>query len=563
MPQLSESLSIHGRDSKIHVADYEVGNFTLLYSSAEIFTWKSYGSRTVLILYGGPDEVHEVAVARTSGATVMEGLGVEISHRKGATILHWKTSTSRRVVRVGANLYIVVLDRMSAYKYWTVSILPEQHNTTHEATPSFDLILNAGYLIRSATVKQGKIQLVGDVNATTTIEVIGGANESIKGLTMNGVEIATTLDKNGFLKGIVDFSAPSLALPVMSSLNWKYIDAMPELNINYDDSLWTNADHIATNNTYWPLTTPIVLWGAEYGFNGGSLLTRGHFTGTGNESVVHLNVSGGTAFAFTVWLNDTYLGSWSGTAEAAIANTTLALPQSKQGEHYVLTVLSDHMGHNGNWFIGYNEMKTPRGIIGYDFPGHSITSSNGTRADDGIKWKITGNLGGEDFRDQTRGPLNEGALYVERNGYHLPSAPTTGWEDSSGPTSELFQAGVGFYSATFALNIPKGWDVPLSFVFNGDAFDGKGKRWRAQLWVNGYHFGKFVNGIGPQRRFPVPEGILKYRGENYIAVSIWALEEGGAKPEGFELVAGMPVKSGYGEVESAPISIWKERKGAY
>ena len=41
VPQLGGELSINGRDSKIHVADYNIGNFNLRYSSAEVFTWKT------------------------------------------------------------------------------------------------------------------------------------------------------------------------------------------------------------------------------------------------------------------------------------------------------------------------------------------------------------------------------------------------------------------------------------------------------------------------------------------------------------------------------------------
>ncbi|KAJ4357598.1 uncharacterized protein N0V89_002174 [Didymosphaeria variabile] len=562
VPQLGGTLSLNGRDSKIHVTDYPVGDYNLLYSSAEVFTWKKHGSRTTLVVYGGPNEHHELAVSKTSGATSVEGSGIKFSNRNGNTILNWESSPNRRTVRISTDLYIIVLDRNSAYDYWTVST--DEGSYSHELTPSSELIVKAGYLLRTASISDGKIHLTGDINATTTVEVVAGAHEKIKGLTFNSADVKATLDRNGFLKSSIAFTAPKINLPDLSTLPWHSIDTLPELLPDYDDSSWVDADHTNTNNTYWPLTTPTVLWGAEYGFHAGSLLTRGHFTATGNESVIHLNVSGGSAFAFSAWVNNTFLGSWDGAGDVKIANLTLNVPKLVTGEKYVLTVLSDHMGHNGNWFVGYNEMKTPRGIIGYSFPGHTPPSSNGTsRAPDGLKWKITGNLGGEDFHGGPRGSLNEGALWIERNGFHLPSAPTSSWKKSIGPTTVLETAGVAFYTAIFDLEIPSDIDLPLSFAFDGDAFDGKGKGWRAQLWVNGYQFGKFANGIGPQRRFPVPQGILNYSGENTLGVSIWALEEGGAKPEGFEIVAGMSVESGYGEVKLSPMDGWEKREGVY
>ena len=39
IPQLSQALTLNGRDSKIHVTDYNIGDYTILYSSAEIYTW--------------------------------------------------------------------------------------------------------------------------------------------------------------------------------------------------------------------------------------------------------------------------------------------------------------------------------------------------------------------------------------------------------------------------------------------------------------------------------------------------------------------------------------------
>lgn len=214
---------------------------------------------------------------------------------------------------------------------------------------SSDLIIQAGYLVRNASVSDGKILLVGDINSTTTIEVVGGAHEKIESLFWNGKDLRAQRDHNGFLKGRVDFSVPSISIPDLDALNWKSIDALPELQPEYDDSAWTEANHTETKNTYWNLTTPKVLWGAEYGYNTGSLIFRGHFTATGTESVLHLNVSGGSAFAFSAWVNSTFLASWTGTGDAAIANQTLGFPKLQHGSSYVLTVLVDHMGHNGNW----------------------------------------------------------------------------------------------------------------------------------------------------------------------------------------------------------------------
>jgi beta-galactosidase len=39
IPQLNGTLTINGRDSKLHVSDYDVGGVNMLYSSAEVFTW--------------------------------------------------------------------------------------------------------------------------------------------------------------------------------------------------------------------------------------------------------------------------------------------------------------------------------------------------------------------------------------------------------------------------------------------------------------------------------------------------------------------------------------------
>jgi beta-galactosidase len=72
-----------------------------------------------------------------------------------------------------------------------------------------------------------------------------------------------------------------------------------------------------------------------------------------------------------------------------------------------------------------------------------------------------------------------------------------------------------------------------------------------------------VNNLGPQTAFPVPEGVLNYNGKNFIALTLWALDEDGAKLGGLELVPMMPVLSGYQKPAQVPQPAWTPRPGAY
>lgn len=110
IPQFREKLSLGRRDSKIHVVDYAVGNVTLLYSTAEIFTWKQYQNKTVLLVYGGAGETHEMAIKTTATPVMAEGSDMDINVVNGNLVLTWETSETRRVVQVD-QLFVYVLGR--------------------------------------------------------------------------------------------------------------------------------------------------------------------------------------------------------------------------------------------------------------------------------------------------------------------------------------------------------------------------------------------------------------------------------------------------------------------
>ena len=448
------------------------------------------------------------------------------------------------------------LDRNDAYNYWVLDLPAEPAQSPAEnftLPTASSVIVRAGYLLRTASITDRTLSLTGDINSTTSIEVVGGAPSGCSTLKFNGLQVASSQDQYGVLTGNVTYIAPMYTIPTLTDLEWKFIDSLPEIQSTYDDSAWSSAD-LSTSNNPRNLTTPTSLYASDYGYFTGNLLYRGHFTATGDESTLYLETQGGTAYGASVWLNSTLLGSWPGNSIDANYNQTLALPTLTYGQPAVITVLLDTMGLEENGEVGTDEMKEPRGILTYALSG---------RPQSAITWKVTGNLGGEDYRDKARGPLNEGGLYAERQGYHLPNPPTADWTISS-PTSGIGSAGVGFYTTNFNLSMPLGYDIPMSFTFANTTLDGSiPSEYRCQLYVNGYQFGKYVNNVGPQTSFPVPEGILNYYGINYIALSLWAFNASGAKIQEVDMQPTALIQSGYGPVELSPMPAYTPRPGAY
>ena len=77
------------------------------------------------------------------------------------------------------------LDRNSAYNYWVLKIR-NGHGLFAPNVRASTVIVKAGYLMRNATISGDSLELVGDFNATTTIEVIGGAPSKLAKLRING-----------------------------------------------------------------------------------------------------------------------------------------------------------------------------------------------------------------------------------------------------------------------------------------------------------------------------------------------------------------------------------------
>ncbi|KAI4592309.1 hypothetical protein KJ359_011368 [Pestalotiopsis sp. 9143b] len=551
VPQLGGSLSLNGRDSKIHVSDYDIGGTTLLYSTAEIFTWQKYDSGTVLVVYGGAGEQHELAISQdaANGQTINAPSDVLVNSTETSVILNFVTKPTVQIVSVG-DVQVYIVDRNTAYNFWVLPVAGGD-NSLYTKTEDFYLVAQSGYLLRSVNATETSLEITGDLNATSPLWIVGGAPKGLQTLTFNGEEVEFSVDERGAIVSNLTYVAPQFDIPVLEDLQWFYIDSLPEIQDGYDDSEWTAASLSTTNNPSRNLTTPTSLYASDYGYHAGSLIFRGEFTSKGNETTFKVETQGGTAYGASVFLDDGFLGSTLGNKSAASANATFTLPQLDAGGAHTFTILIDHMGLDEEWTVGSNTMRAPRGILNYALAG---------RDQGDITWKLTGNLGGEDYIDHVRGPLNEGALWAERQGYHQPGPPVDAWSTDVSPTDGIGAAGVGFFAASFDLNLPAGYDVPLSVRF--PAINSTSTV-RVQLWVNGWQFGKYVSNIGPQTQYPVPEGIWNYQGQNWLAVSLWALEATGGSIESIELIAGEAVQTGRDQVEVVDSPAWSERAGAY
>lgn len=92
------------------------------------------------------------------------------------------------------------------------------------------------------------------------------------------------------------------------------------------------------------------------------------------------------------------------------------------------------------------------------------------------------------YPDRVRGVLNEGGLFGERQGWHLPGFDTFKWETRALSQGIPNGAGIGFFVTTLELDVPRDADAMMSFVFdNGGTQD---QDYRALLFVNGWQFGK-------------------------------------------------------------------------
>ncbi|CAE6480060.1 unnamed protein product [Rhizoctonia solani] len=547
-------LSLDGRESKIIVSEYPFGKSLLKYSTAEIATWTTIDDKDHIVLYASNQNT---TTALYTNSTILPSISASTSFLK-ATLANGTATVSGSLpasgltrVTVGKTSLWFADKSWLAPRIWQPRVSGKNQTSKYDLSPRTGSVLVFGpYLVRNATIHGSILHVVGDLKSgnTTELEVI--APLVVTSITWNGKGVRVFKTAAGTLKGTIGGEDLTPKLPDLKDLEWRCTDSLPEIEIGFDDSDWVTANKTSTARPagFQPLAGKTMLYADEYGYHQGNLLYRGRFEG--NATGVRLLVHSGYNFGFSAFLNGIFLGSGQGRSNESPAgaitliNSTYVFPTGSVQSENVITVVIDHMGLNEDW--GSNdEYKAPRGIRGYELLGGGDFSS----------WKLTGNVDGEETKDIIRGPLNQGGLYVERIGatypnYSIPSSWKSSKSDEScTPFIGISKAGIIAYKTKFTLDIKEYADVPLAFKFERTPTS----NYRLMLYVNGWQYGRFISNFGPQTVYPVPEGILNHRGENDILLTLWSLDNEGAKVANAELIA-MNVLSSSKEVVRGPVA---------
>lgn len=294
-----------------------------------------------------------------------------------------------------------------------------------------------------------------------------------------------------------------------------------------------DANKTTTANPTKPDAHNPVLYVDDYGIHTGNHIYRATFPSTAEPPTgIFLDITGGLAFGFSAWLNSRLIGSYLGLSYAGQGQLTLAFDNATlhADSDNILVIVMDNSGHDLR-----EAAVQPRGISNATLLGPTADRASGGPGYRFGGWKIAGGGGGaEAALDRVRGPLNEGGLFAERVGAHLPGFPETGteweWADVGGDgdaTLRVEGAGIRVFRTVVPLRVPRGLDVAVTFRLTVP--EGSSNRLRALLFVNGYQYGRFSPYIGNQVDFPVPPGVLDYDGDNTVAVTVWSQSAEGAE----------------------------------
>ncbi|MCU6453996.1 beta-galactosidase [Sphingomonas sp. A2-49] len=497
----TEPMRLDGFDAKWLVAGVTIGGQRLVYSTSEVQAALRTDGGDLMLLYGRTGESGETALRYTSApqVRVLEGQATSrFDATRGDLRLNY-AHRGRAVVRIAGGgrppLTLILADEAEAVRYWRQG-------------PA--LVRGPG-LVRTVTAKRGTLDLTGDTREDTPLEIWAPA--AIRSIRWNGAGVATRTTAVGSRVATRPLAGPApVTLPTLA---WRSAFGSPEAQPGFDDRRWQAAGGKPyASITARPDGQPNLSMDA-YGFHDGDVWYRGRFTGTPDARQIALYYGAGGSGMVQVWIDGAFVGQHElpGGLPRPITTGTARfdLPATAQGpREHVVSIMVRNNGHN--WDLDSDDAhKEARGLI-----SASIEAPGGRSFAIPIAWKVQGRQGGEDLPDPARGPANTGGQYGERNGWHLPGFDDAAWQ---APAATV-RPGTTWYRTRFDLALPKGQDTTVAIAFGDTATPRSVAKYRASIFVNGWNMGQFIAHVGPQRVFPIPEGVLDHHGRNTIALAV-------------------------------------------
>ncbi len=526
----SETVTVPSHQARFLVSAARFGHQHLVSTTSELVTQMTLGRRDLALLDGDPGAAGETRLAYPRRPAVRV-----LSDPSGKPITwHWDATShvlSLDYVHDGldqvsiddgrSQLLALLADTTTAGRFWV------------EHTSGGPLLVKGASLVRTASIGGRWAALTGDTATAGPLQVWGPPG--VRALAWDDRPLLVARGAGGSLTASLPGPPARLRLPTLSQ-GWRFEFESPERLPSYDDSRWPVADHQVTDNPIQP-TSPPVLYAQDYGFDHGFVWYRGHFTAAGNETGIELTADTGPFGSFAVWLNGVYLGAaTTPTSSHPFANMddtplskTFTFPAGaiKAGQDNVISVLTENMGQDESFenSLSLDSNKTPRGL-------ESATLSVSSGAAPTLTWRLRGASAAQAERDPVRGPTNPAGLEGSNAGWALPSYPDNSWSRVSLPDSWAARAvapGVGWYRTKFSLDLPRDVWAPLGLKLTapGGGTPGPGAaNFQALIYVNGWLIGRYINNLGPQNTFYLPQGLLRTNGSNTLAIAEWSLVAG-------------------------------------
>ena len=535
------TLRLNGQDAKTLVAGYDVVGQRLVYSTSEIMTSMQHTHRGLLLLYGRNGEDGETVLRYSSPPKVEVLSGTVASTFDAATgdlRLNYQHSGLARLRITGggrAPLTLLLSDQSTADTFW------------RQDTPAGPILERGPQLVRNARPTGNTLNLFGDTTAPSELEI--WAPPKLHTINWNGSSSPAVPSGADSLVTKKPLPGPKpVTLPDLSKSTWRYSAESPESGPGFDDTHWTHATKTTTNSITRPLPGQPVLTADDYGYHHGDVWYRGRFRGDAPASAT-FRYGGGGSGLLQAWLDGRYLGQHIvGDRDASpgtVDTVTLAIPEAaRTGGDHVLSVMVRNNGHNQNGGVG-DTHKEGRGLINTSF-----ADAAGAPVDPRPHWRIQGNVGGEDIADRVRGTMNNGGLYGERNGWHLPKFPDNTWQARGVPDTTAVP-GTSWYRTEFDVRVPNGDESSIGLTIGDPAVLRSGGAYRVLIFVNGWNMGQYIANVGPQHTFVLPNGILNPNGRNTLALAVTS--DGGAG-DALESVKLTSLASVHGGLKVGPLA---------